>query len=316
MVVCLRDAWHAPKDYTTDDHYSLHDRLEDGTLPFHSIIALGKALDVHARLFGSMQRISQHTAYLVKRMYDSLSGMEHGNGRHLCRLYVEPTATPGDPKTQGATIAFNVQRPDGSLVPYSEVERAADAKGIYVRSGGLCNPGGIASHLKLEPWEMKRAFSAGHRCGHATEIISGKPTGVVRASLGAMSTRADVDTLIRFLGSFVEGLGGSEQPIKRVPTAASDSIPARGPLRFEREEIKRIVPVKSLDHRAGVARLPSLLPQVTEIEIESEAPVPVPVPAKRRLRRVKIWRRILPVRSNVDVGTRSGCNERESIRAL
>lgn len=35
-------------------HWDLHDGLEDGTLPFHSILALGLAIDTHIRLYGSM----------------------------------------------------------------------------------------------------------------------------------------------------------------------------------------------------------------------------------------------------------------------
>lgn len=34
--------------------WDLHDGLEDGTLPFHSILALDIAIDTHRRLFGSM----------------------------------------------------------------------------------------------------------------------------------------------------------------------------------------------------------------------------------------------------------------------
>jgi hypothetical protein len=68
--------------------------------------------------------------------------------------------------------------------------------------------GGIAGYLKLEPWQIKRNWSAGHRCGEAgREILNGKPTGVVRASLGAMSTEKDVDTFLAFLKeTYVEEL--------------------------------------------------------------------------------------------------------------
>jgi molybdenum cofactor sulfurtransferase len=36
------------------DMWNIHDGVEDGTLPFHSILALGIAMDTHTRLFGSM----------------------------------------------------------------------------------------------------------------------------------------------------------------------------------------------------------------------------------------------------------------------
>lgn len=188
---------------------SIHDALEDGTLPFHSIVALGCAIDTHKKLYGSMKAISQHTSYLGHRLYTRLSNLSHYNGRPAVVIYND-VADPypySDPTTQGATIAFNVVCADGSPIRYSTVEQLANDRNIYLRSGGLCNAGGIASHLKVEPWQFKRAWSAGHRCGEPgdLEIINGKPTGVVRASLGAMSSMHDVDMFIAFLsGTFVE----------------------------------------------------------------------------------------------------------------
>ena len=184
-LTVFHEATHHRKDAT------IHDGLEDGTLPFHSIVALGIAIDVHKDLYGSMANISKHTMFLCNRLYLGLSSLSHSNGIRLCEIYYDPSSTQPytDPSTQGATIAFNVLRADGSYVPYSTVERQADKKSIYVRAGGLCNPGGIASYLKVEPWQFKRAWSAGHRCSGGTnhEIISEKPTGVVSyQSLGVL----------------------------------------------------------------------------------------------------------------------------------
>jgi molybdenum cofactor sulfurtransferase len=195
MIIAVNDHWHAKKDT------SVHDRLEDGTLPFHSIFALDHAMDVHERLYGQnpMKFISHHTAQLGKQLYDSLTSMKHSNGMPLARIYKDDSAIYGDPSLQGATIAFNVQHADGSLVPYEDVEEAADDNNIFVRSGSLCNPGGMATYLNWSPAEMKAAYASGHRCSNPTQIMLGKPTGVVRVSLGAMSTASDVRTLIHFL---------------------------------------------------------------------------------------------------------------------
>lgn len=51
------DARIAKKVPGLGDQYSMwniHDGLEDGTLPFHNILALGLAIDTHIRLYGSM----------------------------------------------------------------------------------------------------------------------------------------------------------------------------------------------------------------------------------------------------------------------
>jgi molybdenum cofactor sulfurtransferase len=201
MVVTINDTWHAKKDA------SVHDRLEDGTLPFHSIFALDHAMNVHERLYGPnpMKFISHHTAQLGKMLYDGLSGLRHANGAPVCHIYKDDNAVYGDPSVQGATIAFNVHHADGSLVGFEDVEEAADDRNIFVRSGSLCNPGGVATYLNWSPAEMKAAFSAGHRCTHPIQIMLGKPTGVVRVSLGAMSTASDVRTLIRFLDEVYAG---------------------------------------------------------------------------------------------------------------
>jgi molybdenum cofactor sulfurtransferase len=215
---------------------SIHDALEDGTLPFHNIMALGCAIDAHSKLYGSMKVISRHTCYLARRLYLRLASLQHYNGRPLVVFYNDFNgAQPySDPTTQGSTIAFNLVRADGSPVRHSMVEKMANDRGIFLRSGGLCNAGGIASYLNVEPWQFKRAWSAGHRCGKVgdLEIINGKPTGVVRASLGAMTTIREVETLVVFLiDTFIE-YSTDEQAasISEVPSRAevpASFIPAK-----------------------------------------------------------------------------------------
>ncbi|KAI6792944.1 PLP-dependent transferase [Hortaea werneckii] len=195
MIISINDTWHAKKDT------SIHERLEDGTLPFHSIFALDHAMNVHERLYGPnpMKFISMHTSQLGKQLYDGLSGMKHANGMPVCRIYKDENAVYGDPTVQGSTIAMNIQLADGTLVGFEEVEEAADERNIYIRSGSLCNPGGVATYLEWSPAEMKAAYAAGHRCSNPTQIMLGKATGVVRASLGAMSTAADVQNFLKFI---------------------------------------------------------------------------------------------------------------------
>jgi molybdenum cofactor sulfurtransferase len=146
-----------------------------------------------------MKFISHHTAQLGKLLFDGMTSLKHSNGLPLCVIYKDDVAVYGDPTLQGATVAFNVARSDGSMVGYEEVEEAADERNIFVRSGSHCNPGGMASYLGWSPAEMKAAYAAGHRCTNPTQIMFGRPTGMVRVSLGAMSTATDVRTLLRFL---------------------------------------------------------------------------------------------------------------------
>ncbi|KAK5663263.1 hypothetical protein OQA88_3690 [Cercophora sp. LCS_1] len=192
MVVCVKERWHAPKTQ------SLHERLEDGTLPIHSIIALDAALDTHARLFGSMADIASHTSFLAKHLYDGLASTRHGNGKPVCTIY-----SPGPHiSSSGPVIAFNLRNSLGAWISLTEIEKLATLKGFHIRTGGVCNPGGISSSLGLQPWEMRKNFFSGFRCGTENDIMGGKPTGVVRVSLGAMSTISDVDSFVGFVREF------------------------------------------------------------------------------------------------------------------
>jgi len=144
LVSTIGGAWHISKGLeaatagpdTPEGAHGLHDGLEDGTLPFHSILALGEAIDVHHELYGSMENISRYTTQLVQRMYEGVISLRYANGQPLCKVYSEANGVYGDAKRQGATIAFNVFRKDGSYESYAAVEAAANEKGIYIRSGG------------------------------------------------------------------------------------------------------------------------------------------------------------------------------------
>ncbi len=193
------ETWHAKKDE------SLHEILEDGTLPFHSIMALDSAMEIHQKLYGSMDLISEHTCALAKILYDHLSKLRHASGMPVCTIYKHPASEYGDKKTQGPTIAFNVKDSSGAWVGKSDFENLAIVNNIQIRTGGVCNPGGIAWALDMSPEEMRANFNNGLRCGNFVDVLNGKPTGIIRVSLGAMSSMEDVKVLMSFMQIFVEG---------------------------------------------------------------------------------------------------------------
>lgn len=205
MVISGKEKWHIR------NHGSLHEQLEDGTLPTHSIIALDSALNVHQRLFGSPGRVASHTGYLADQLYQRLIALRHQNGSMVCQIYKDPSLSYMDVQAQGPIIAFNLRNSEGEWISNAEIEKLANIRNIQLRSGGLCNPGGIASALDLAPWEMKRNFSTGHRCGKGNDIIGGKPTGMLRVSFGAMSNMHDVTTFVQFVDEFFVEHGNSIQ---------------------------------------------------------------------------------------------------------
>lgn len=196
MVVCGEENWHIQK------HGSLHEQLEDGTLPVHSIVALDSALNVHQRLFDSLEHVALHTGFLAERLYNKLAALRHHNGSKVCQIYKNPSSSYRDSRTQGPIIAFNLRNAKGEWVSNAEVEKLANIRNIQLRSGGLCNPGGVVAALDLAPWEVKRNFSAGYRCGSDVDTVGGKPTGVLRVSFGAMSNMRDLKTFIEFVKEF------------------------------------------------------------------------------------------------------------------
>jgi molybdenum cofactor sulfurtransferase len=195
MITCLEEKpWVARKEA------SLHDRLEDGTIAIRSILALRCALDNHQQLFVSMDEVSQHTSWLGKKMYERLSAIKHTNGIPVCHFYKATESTYGDSELQGATIALNVRKSDGSwLGPYAVGVMLRQYK-IHVRTGSLCNPAGMASALELSPANIRMAYAEGFRCNQQEDIRTGSILfGMVRVTLGAMSTLEDVETLATFV---------------------------------------------------------------------------------------------------------------------
>ncbi len=88
-----------------------------------------------------MENISKHASALVQDMYQRVSKLRYANGQKLCKVYShegdgDPENVYGDVERQGATIAFNVFRADGTYESYARVEAAANERGVYVRSGG------------------------------------------------------------------------------------------------------------------------------------------------------------------------------------
>ncbi|EMC91381.1 hypothetical protein BAUCODRAFT_39552 [Baudoinia panamericana UAMH 10762] len=233
MVLCSKEQWHVKKSG------SLHERLEDGTLPVHSILALNAAIDTHAELFGTLDRVSQHTAALAKRLYDGLTALKHGSGRDVCTIYTNASSLYGDSRNQGPIVAFNLRDSNGDWVSNTEIEKLASIKNIHLRTGGVCNPGGIAQWLHLAPWEMRENFSAGQRCGGEYDILNGKPAGVVRLSLGAMSTTSDVKRFVAFLEEFFVNKNCQSQ----APVAGCE-VSEKSEQRFHIESLT-VYPIKS-----------------------------------------------------------------------
>eukprot|EP01114_Cavostelium_apophysatum_P021663 TRINITY_DN7625_c0_g1_i3.p1 TRINITY_DN7625_c0_g1~~TRINITY_DN7625_c0_g1_i3.p1 ORF type:complete len:869 (+),score=141.41 TRINITY_DN7625_c0_g1_i3:95-2701(+) len=191
----------------------ISERFEDGTLPFLSVVSLTFGFRLFQQL--GIENIKRHTHSLYSHLYELMRSLVHRTGVKLCTFYgnherqrqilasEREGSSTGDKEDyyslQGPVIAFNLNRPDGQIVGYREVEQLASLNGIHLRSGCFCNPGACQKYLNLSDKEVTDNLEAGHICWDDKDILNGKHTGAVRISLGYMSTYEDVTAFIKFL---------------------------------------------------------------------------------------------------------------------
>ncbi|XP_066581358.1 molybdenum cofactor sulfurase isoform X2 [Prorops nasuta] len=181
---------------------ALHERFEDGTINYLSVISLQYGFDILSKI--SMKRISKHVFSLMRILHHSLLQLHHHNGTPVVKIYSDTDYENGN--LQGGIIAFNILRSNGEYVGYVEFLNMASLFKIHVRTGCFCNPGACQRHLSLSNEEILKNYEAGYVCGGSTDLINGKPTGAIRISFGYMSTIKDVDTILNMIKKcFVDG---------------------------------------------------------------------------------------------------------------
>ena len=206
------DAWHAKKST------SLHETLEDGTPASHSILALHLALKAHQRLFGSLGNVSKHTCNLTTILHSTMLTLLHTNGLQVCTIYEGSPSQYGNSRDQGPIIAFNVRNSRGEWIGKSDVERLAILHNVQLRTGGVCNPGGIASALDWSSKEMRDNLDAGLHCGNELDEINGKPTGIIRVSLGSVE---DIEKFMVFMQLFVDKASEGSKSLRVLASVGS-----------------------------------------------------------------------------------------------
>ncbi|VEN56244.1 unnamed protein product [Callosobruchus maculatus] len=175
----------------------LYERFEDGTLPFLSILAVKHGFDTINRLDLSFDLISKHVFSLAQYTYRNLIMMHHANGQPVAELYHD---TVFDNRShQGGIVNFNLLRPNGEYIGYSEVLHMANLHHIHLRVGCFCNPGACQRSLKLQTNEVIKHYKAGHVCGDQRDLIDGYPTGSARISFGYMSTKEEADKFLKMI---------------------------------------------------------------------------------------------------------------------
>ena len=171
--------------------------FEDGTVDYLGIPAVGIGLD-HIDSAG-IETVHTRVMCLTGWLLVALGALRHSNGAPVVRLY-----GPAGTGRRGATIAMNFFDPSGVLIDSVRVERRANMAGISLRSGCHCNPGVREVALGFSAKEMAAAFKDKDRLRYQEflQVIDGKTTGAARASLGLVTTFADVYRFWQFAGGF------------------------------------------------------------------------------------------------------------------
>lgn len=196
MLVQRRYFGGGSRDALTVDGFNiprktLHESLEDGTLPFHSILALDASFKCYCRIFGAQIYIGRHASLVTKLAYTLLSSLRYDNGQPVCEMY----SFLG----HGPIISFNLLTSKGDRIGYLSFEKIASLHGFAVRTGGMCNPGGVRRYNQLTDADYKKMQDIGKVCGDANDLLDGKCTGAIRLSFGACSTAEDVIAVVAFI---------------------------------------------------------------------------------------------------------------------
>jgi len=170
--------------------------FEDGTLNYLGIPAVEIGLQ-HLEAVGLelvQTRIRALTGWLLLK----LAALQHGNGRHMLRLY-GPLTTDA----RGGTVTMNFYDPDGHLLDYRRVEALAGAQQISLRTGCFCNPGAVEMAEGLTEADIRLAMETvpDLNLGRFLDVVTrngGKSVGAIRVSLGIVSNFADVHRFVEF----------------------------------------------------------------------------------------------------------------------
>ncbi|CDJ32353.1 molybdopterin cofactor sulfurase, putative [Eimeria mitis] len=130
-----------------------------------ALILKRSAADVLKKAIG-MEKIERHVAALTRHLYRSLKVLRHRNGANFALLYWARAEEPS-----GGIVNFNLLKPDGSFIPFGEVEAKTAAAGIHLRTGCFCNPGGCQDFLGLTGADIVNATRARESCSDPSGAV-------------------------------------------------------------------------------------------------------------------------------------------------
>ncbi|KAJ7480154.1 molybdenum cofactor sulfurase [Mycena galericulata] len=181
----------------------VHERFEDGSVPFLNIIALGHALDTHRRLYKSHRHVSAHVSTLLQFATYELSQIRHANDcpvvkQHLAFGTVDYLEEPGP------IIGFSLLGTSSEFIGHVHLEQLATVNGFQLRTGRLCNSGVVSGALDISDKDLLDEYARGRSCWDDDEFGGvdqdvHRPLGMARISFGASSSIDDVLHWLAFI---------------------------------------------------------------------------------------------------------------------
>lgn len=202
----LRRPWYAGGTSTfssvvADGHYLTPGpaSFEDGTVNYLSLPAVECGLKLIESV--GIETIHTRVMCLTSWLIDQLVALRHSNGRPVVQLY-----GPANSEQRGGTVQVNFFDPDGRMIDCNSVEQLANAERISLRAGCHCNPGAREVALGFTREDLAPCFSEKDQLSFEQflQVIDSKTTGALRASIGLVTTFADVYTYVQFAKTFID----------------------------------------------------------------------------------------------------------------
>lgn len=179
--------------------------FEDGTVNYLSIPAIERGLQLIESV--GIETIHTRVMCLTGWLIDQLLALRHSNGRAVVALY-----GPASTDRRGGTVQVNFFDLDGQMIDCKVVEQLANRERISLRAGCHCNPGAREAALGFTREDLAPCFRDQDQLSFEQflQVIDGKTTGALRASIGLVSTFADVHAYVEFARTFVDRRGARE----------------------------------------------------------------------------------------------------------
>jgi molybdenum cofactor sulfurtransferase len=173
--------------------------FEDGTVNYLSLPAVEFGLKYIESI--GIDLIHTRVMCLTAWMIEQLLGLRHNNGNPVIQLYGPPNS-----HMRGGTVQVNFFDPNGKMIDCNTIESMANEVRISLRAGCHCNPGAREIALGLTPDDLMLCFSDKNKLTfeQVLSAIEGKMTGALRASIGLVTTFADVYQYVQFAKTFID----------------------------------------------------------------------------------------------------------------